>query len=60
MTGTKIQTWYTATQAGCSSGSTCTVTPSTALASGSGTWWIQTWNATGYGPWSSGMSFTKQ
>jgi hypothetical protein len=57
-TSAKIQTWYTAAQAGCPSGTgTCSVTPSTTLASGSATWWIQTWNSFGYGPWSSGMSF---
>jgi len=55
----KIISWYTAEQAGCGSGTgTCSVTPSTALASGNGQWWIQTWNLSGYGPWSDGMSFT--
>lgn len=55
----KIQSWYTATQAGCSSGyGTCSVTPSTALDEGTSQWWIQTWNDAGYGPWSDGMSFT--
>ena len=55
----KIQTWYTALQSGCSSGTgTCSVTPATALARGSGQWWIQTWNSTGYGPWSDAMIFT--
>nr|CAA6809457.1 MAG: Unknown protein [uncultured Thiotrichaceae bacterium] len=58
-TGDKIKTWYTAAQAGCSSGSgTCTVTPSTPLAQGAGQWWIQTWNSSGSGPWSSASSFT--
>jgi hypothetical protein len=43
----------------CPSGTgTCLVTPSTALAYGSGSWWVQTKNAVGAGPWSSGMSFT--
>jgi hypothetical protein len=50
-----IQTWYQAS-AVCS-GSTCSVTPSTALPSGSHSWWIQTGNAAGNGAWSSGMSF---
>jgi hypothetical protein len=58
-TSGKIQTSYTAAQAGCPTGTgTCSVTPSTALATGNGQWWIQTWNAAGYGPWSSGMTFT--
>jgi formylglycine-generating enzyme required for sulfatase activity len=55
----KIQTWYTAQQVGCNSGTgNCTVTPTTKLATGSCQWWIQTQNAEGYGPWSDGMVFT--
>ena len=55
----KIKIWYTAAQVGCSSGAgTCSITPSTALASGNARWWIQTWNEFGYGDWSDGMSFT--
>jgi hypothetical protein len=55
----KIQSWYTAAQAGCASGSgTCSVTPPTSLAPGQCQWWIQTWNTYGYGPWSDGMAFT--
>jgi hypothetical protein len=58
-TGNKIKKWFTAAEAGCASGAgTCTVTPSTSLATGSGQWWIQTWNSYGYGPWSSTMNFT--
>jgi hypothetical protein len=34
------------------------VTPSTALAQGAATWYIQTYGAGGTGPWSSGKSFT--
>lgn len=48
--------WYTASSV--TSGSTCLVTPATTLNSGGHTWWIQTYNSYGYGPWSSGMSFT--
>jgi hypothetical protein len=55
----KIQTWYTAQQCSCASGTgTCSVTPSVAIASGAAQWWIQTWNTDGYGPWSSGLPFT--
>lgn len=55
----RIQTWYTAAQAGCASVmNTCSVTPTTALAIGPAQWWIQTWNDSGYGPWSDGMAFT--
>jgi len=54
----KIQQWYTAAQASCASGAgTCSVTPTTALATGRAQWWIQTWNDWGYGPWSDAMSF---
>jgi len=56
-TGNKIKKWYTAANCGCDSSSTCSATPGTSL-SGNGTWWVQTWNDTGYGPWSSGMNFT--
>jgi len=55
----KIQTWYTAEQAGCAIGTGfCSVTPTISLALGAARWWIQTWNSVGYGPWSDGMSFT--
>jgi uncharacterized repeat protein (TIGR02543 family) len=51
--------WLTAAQAGCAAGSgTCLVTPDIALGAGSYRWWIQTWNESGYGPWSMGLSFT--
>jgi hypothetical protein len=57
-TGNKIKKWYTSAQAGCADGTgTCSVTPTTPLALGSGTWWVQTYNANGYGPWSDGMTF---
>ena len=57
--GTKILQWYTASEAGCASGTgTCSVTPSTNLVPGVGQWWIQTWNSIGYGPWSAGIYFT--
>lgn len=59
--GNKTKTWYTSTQVGCVSGAgTCSITPSTTLASGSGTWWIQTWSNNGTGPWSNGMAFSVQ
>jgi glucose/arabinose dehydrogenase len=53
---TVIQTWHAAS-AVCS-GATCTVTPTTSLMNGGHTWWIQTRNAAGAGPWSAGMMFT--
>ena len=57
--GIRIQTWYTAGQVGCASGTgTCSITPTTALNTGPGQWWIQTWDSAGYGPWSAAMGFT--
>ncbi len=56
-TGTKLQQWYPASALGCASG-TCRITPASALALGSATWWVQSWNSAGYGNWSGGMGFT--
>jgi hypothetical protein len=53
--GTIHDQWYSASSV--TSGSTCLVTPSTSLNSGDHTWWVQTWNANGYGPWSAGLAF---
>jgi hypothetical protein len=58
-TGNRIKQWYTAAQVGCASGAgTCSVTPTTQLASGSGSWWIQTWNSAGTGLWSTRLNFS--
>ena len=51
-----VQTWFTASSA--CAGAVCSTTPSAALAPGSHTWWIQTRNVSGDGPWSAGMGFT--
>ena len=37
--------------------STCSIANATTLGAGSHTFWVQTWNNVGYGPWSTGMSF---
>jgi len=55
--GNVLKQWYTAAQANCD-GTTCSVTPTTTLSSGAHTWWIQTYNSVGYGPWSSRMDFS--
>jgi hypothetical protein len=56
--GNAIKQWYRASEAGCASGhGTCSVVPGTTLNHGAGRWWIQTWNADGYGSWSNVMSF---
>jgi hypothetical protein len=55
--GTVIQQWYTSTDAHCN-GSTCWVTPTTTLTSGTYTWWVQTWNPAGSGLWSDALNFS--
>lgn len=52
-----VQEWFTAADANCSAGS-CSVTPGTSLADGNHSWWIQTWNSSGIGPWSNPASFS--
>jgi hypothetical protein len=57
--GKIIDKWYTADETDCSDGTgECSVAGPTALADGSHEWWIQTWNESGTGPWSDGLSFT--
>ena len=57
-TGTRLQKWYTAAQAGCPGGTgTCLAWPGVYLWQGSAKWWIQTWSPNGYGPWTDGMLF---
>lgn len=57
-TGNIIKKWYTSADVDCVSGSgVCSVTPTLALALGSGNWWIQTWNNSGFGAWSSAGAF---
>jgi photosystem II stability/assembly factor-like uncharacterized protein len=52
------ETWYTAAQAGCASGTgTCRITPTTPLAPGAVHWAVQAWNSGGYGPWSDVKGF---
>jgi hypothetical protein len=54
--GNVIKLWYLASNV--CSGGTCAVENPTALKGGVHNWWIRTWNAGGYGPWSAAMSFT--
>lgn len=50
---------FTEAVAGCVGGvGTCSVTASTTIASGSGTWWVLGTNTDGDGPWSAGVQFT--
>jgi hypothetical protein len=55
--GNVLKHWYTSAQASCN-GSSCSITPDITLNGGAHTWWIQTWNNAGYGPWSTGMTFS--
>jgi len=48
--GVVIDQWYQASNV-CGA-TTCSVTPSATLGVGSYSWYVQTWNPTGYGPWS--------
>ena len=58
-TGTRLQKWYTAAQAGCPLGvGTCVAWPGNYLEQGPAKWWIQTWSPNGPGPWSDSMVFT--
>ncbi len=56
-TGVVISQWYPADQVGCSTTTTCQVTPSKAL-SGASEWWIRPANNAGNGSWSGPMNFT--
>lgn len=53
-----MQTWYTAEQAGCAGGGTCTITVTPPVNAGGHVWFVQTWNASGTGPWSAAMVFS--
>src|SRR2546421_3585911 len=57
--GGRLRATYTAAQVGCASGTgTCSIAPGVVLNPGAGQWWVVTSNASGSGPWSSGMTFT--
>jgi hypothetical protein len=54
----KIFQVFTAAEAGCPAYTgTCSVTPSTSLADGNATWWIDPCHWRGCGPWSNAMGF---
>lgn len=56
--GNVFKQWYSTAESSCN-GSTCSVTPAgLTLSGGNYTWWVQTWNDAGYGPWSDGMTFS--
>lgn len=51
-----VQSWHSSTEA--CSGTTCAITPAVTLSRGYKQWWVQARNASGAGPWSSGLGFT--
>jgi hypothetical protein len=52
-----VQAWFSATSV-CDR-LTCSVTPAATLDAGNRhTWWVETYGGFGYGPWSTGLSFT--
>jgi hypothetical protein len=52
-----VNRWYTAAEAGCSSGGTCSGTPPSPLALGNCVWYVLPWNYAGFGQLSDPMSF---
>jgi hypothetical protein len=54
--GNVINQWYAA--AGICGANTCSISPNKTLGAGNYTFWVQTWNPGGYGPWSSSMNFS--
>jgi CSLREA domain-containing protein len=54
--GDPIKQWYEASVI--CSGGTCSIEHPVDLSAGQHTWWVQTWNAGGFGPWSAGLTFT--
>ena len=57
--GNRINKWYSAEEVGCPSGTgTCSVSPSVELAQGFCKWYVETFGATGYGPWTGPMEFS--
>lgn len=59
VTGTRVDEYYRADEAGCAARSVCAVTIATAgFMPGSGQWRVQAWSETGEGPWTAPQAFT--
>ncbi|MEW6400631.1 MAG: hypothetical protein AB1649_02465, partial [Chloroflexota bacterium] len=54
--GKVLDHWYQSSSI-CGAG-LCSINPGVTLGGGNHTWWVQTWNSAGYGPWSSAKNFT--
>ncbi|HFC91984.1 MAG TPA: hypothetical protein ENJ51_04150, partial [Leucothrix mucor] len=50
--------WHSSTATNCTSGSTCSYTPTAVLPAGNSAFWIQAYGSGTYGSWSVGKSFT--
>jgi hypothetical protein len=53
-----MEQWYTADNAGCASGGTCTVVLTPPVGGGAFVWYIRAWAPSGYGQWSGAKVFT--
>jgi hypothetical protein len=56
--GAVVESWYTTAQADCASGTGVCTLASPPLATGEAVWYVRSWNATGYGPWSAAKAFS--
>jgi RHS repeat-associated protein len=54
--GVLFKEWFAASEV--CEGATCATENIAAGGGGAHTWWVQTWNAGGYGPWSATMNFS--
>lgn len=57
-TGAVVKNLYSAMDAGCAGGGTCSATPDVPIAKGNAQWWVQALNSSCTGDWSEGMVFT--
>jgi hypothetical protein len=55
--GVRLKQMYTAHEAGCSSGMSCSVSPAVDVGTGAINWWVRIRAAGGFGPWSVRGSF---
>ena len=56
--GARHTVWYRDHQVRCAEAqTTCEISVAIDLLPGTGTWWVQTYNDTGYGPWSAPRNF---
>ena len=57
--GAQLTRWFTAAESGCDGAQVlCRVNVSLSVVPGTVTWWVQTWNSSGSGPWSDAQVLT--